>query len=61
VAETAVKRLLLTGKAMGQVYQCWWRVSREINVFFQVRMCHILFTDCLVVTSGCDELKCFRV
>jgi hypothetical protein len=23
-----------TGKAMGQVYQCWWRICREINVFF---------------------------
>jgi hypothetical protein len=21
-----------TGKAMGQVYQCWWRICREINV-----------------------------
>jgi hypothetical protein len=31
VAETTVKRLLScefrrTGKAMGQVYQCWWRI-----------------------------------
>jgi hypothetical protein len=38
VAETTVKRLLCcgfrrTGKAMGQVYQCWWRICREINVF----------------------------
>jgi hypothetical protein len=23
-----------TGKAMGQVYQRWWRIRREINVFF---------------------------
>jgi hypothetical protein len=23
-----------TGKAMGQMYQCWWRICREINVFF---------------------------
>jgi hypothetical protein len=35
VAEKTVKRLLChgfrcTGKAMGQVYQCWWRVCREI-------------------------------
>jgi hypothetical protein len=41
VAERTVKRLLicwfrLTGKAMGQVYQCWWRICREINVFFSV-------------------------
>jgi hypothetical protein len=21
-----------TGKAMGQVYQCWWRICHEINV-----------------------------
>jgi hypothetical protein len=39
VVETTVKRLLCcgfrrTGKAMGQVYQCWWRICREINVLF---------------------------
>jgi hypothetical protein len=39
VAETTVKRLLFcgfrrTGKATGQVYQCWWRICREINVLF---------------------------
>jgi hypothetical protein len=38
VAKTTVKRLLCcglrrTGKAMGQVYQCWWRICRKINVF----------------------------
>jgi hypothetical protein len=38
VAETAAKRLLCcgfrrTGNAMGQVYQCWWRICREIDVF----------------------------
>jgi hypothetical protein len=37
VAETAVKRLLCygfrrTGKAMEELYKCWWRVCREINV-----------------------------
>jgi hypothetical protein len=37
VGDTTVKRLLCcrfrrTGKAMGQVYQCWWRICREINV-----------------------------
>jgi hypothetical protein len=41
------KRLLCcgfrrTGKAMGQVYQCWWGICREINVFLQVRMLHIM-------------------
>jgi hypothetical protein len=39
VTETTVKRLLCcgfrrNGKVMGQVYQCWWRICREINVFF---------------------------
>jgi hypothetical protein len=38
VAETTVKRLpccgfLHNGKAMEQVYQCWGRICREINVF----------------------------
>jgi hypothetical protein len=38
VAEAVVIRLLCcgvrgTGKAMGQVYQCWWRICREINAF----------------------------
>jgi hypothetical protein len=29
-----------TGKAMGKVYQCWWRICREVNVFcrFKYRM-----------------------
>jgi hypothetical protein len=35
VAETTVKRLLCcgfrrTGKVMGQVYHCWWRICREM-------------------------------
>jgi hypothetical protein len=45
VAETIVKilqccRFRRTGKAMGQVYQCWWRICQEINVFFffQIRI-----------------------
>jgi hypothetical protein len=25
-----------TSKAMGQFYQCWRRICREINVFFSV-------------------------
>jgi hypothetical protein len=38
VAATTVKRLPCcefrrTGKAMGQAYQCWWRICRDINVF----------------------------
>jgi hypothetical protein len=47
MAETTVKRILCcgfwhTGKAMGQVYQCWWRICREINVLFQVWISHVL-------------------
>jgi hypothetical protein len=39
VAETTVKRLPCCGfwhacTVMGQVYQCWWRICKEINVFF---------------------------
>jgi hypothetical protein len=38
VVETTVKRLLScgfqpTGKVMGQVCQCWWRICQEINAF----------------------------
>jgi hypothetical protein len=49
-----VKRLLCwgfrrTGKAMGQVYQCWWRTCRDIHVSFQVRISHVL---CFI--SICD-------
>jgi hypothetical protein len=46
VAETTIKRLLCcgfrrTGKAMGQVYQCWWWICREIICFFfHVRISH---------------------
>jgi hypothetical protein len=49
VAETTVKRLLCrgfrrTGKAMGHVYQCWWRIYREINVFasFEYHIFYVL-------------------
>jgi hypothetical protein len=45
-AETIVKRLLCwgfrrTGRVMGQVYQCWWRICREINVFFSTFEYHV--------------------
>jgi hypothetical protein len=49
VAETTVKILLCcgfrrTGKAMGQVYQCWW-ICREINVFsrFKYHIFYVLY------------------
>jgi hypothetical protein len=49
-ASGSVKRLLCcgfrsTGKEMGQVYQCWWRICREINIFssLEYHMCHVLY------------------
>jgi hypothetical protein len=47
VVETTDKILLCcafwrTGKGTGQMYHCWWRICREINVFPQVRMSHVL-------------------
>jgi hypothetical protein len=58
VAEITVKRFLGcrfrdTGKAMGQVYQCWWWICREIIIFSQIGISHVwcfisicgLFTD----------------
>jgi hypothetical protein len=50
VTETTVKKLLCCGfrrtdKAMGQVYRCWWRICREINVFsrFESHMFYVLY------------------
>jgi hypothetical protein len=50
VAETTVRRLLgcgfrCTGKAMGQVYQCWWRICRQINISprFEYHMFYVLY------------------
>jgi hypothetical protein len=28
--------------AMGDAYQCWWRICREINVFFKFPISHVL-------------------
>jgi hypothetical protein len=41
VAEATVKktcelRVRRAGKSMEQMYQCWWRICREINVFWGV-------------------------
>jgi hypothetical protein len=36
------KWLRRIGKEMGQVYQCWWKICWDINVFFQVRISHVL-------------------
>jgi hypothetical protein len=50
VAETTVKKLLCcgfrhTGKAMGQLYECWWEICREINVIprFEYHMFYVLY------------------
>jgi hypothetical protein len=34
-----------TGKAMGQAYQCWWKICRGRNVFprFEYRMFYVLY------------------
>jgi hypothetical protein len=62
IAKTRVNNRLLccrfqrTGKAMGQVYQCWWRTCREINVFsprFEYHMFYVLypFVTCLLTPT----------
>jgi hypothetical protein len=57
LAETTVKKLLCcgfrrTGEEMGQVYQCCWRICREINVFsrFEYYKFYVLypFVTCLL-------------
>jgi hypothetical protein len=47
VAETTIKILLRcgfwrTGKTMGQVYHCWWRICRKINVLSRFE-CHMFY------------------
>jgi hypothetical protein len=48
VAGTIIKRLLCfgfrhIGKAMGQVYQCWWRICRDIKCFYTLEYHMFLF------------------
>jgi hypothetical protein len=49
VAEKTIKRLLCYGfrrnnKAMGQVYQCWWKIYREMFSFrFEYIMFYVLY------------------
>jgi hypothetical protein len=55
VAATAVKTLLYcrfrrTGKAMGQVYRCWWGTRREIH-FFSSFEYHMFYVLCPFVTN----------
>jgi hypothetical protein len=67
VAETTVKRLLCCvsdGKAMGQVYQCRWRICREINVLVQVRISQVLrfISICgLFTDSPSHIMTCLKV
>jgi hypothetical protein len=69
-AETTVKRLLCcgfqhTGKAMTRVYQCWWRLCREINVFSKFKyhvICFISICDLFIDSSSYMigyRMKCF--
>jgi hypothetical protein len=68
VSETTVKRHLFCGfrrisKAMGQVYQCWWRICREINILLQFQMSHVLrfvyICDHLLTLPVQKKLKLF--
>jgi hypothetical protein len=50
LAETTVKRLLCwgfwrTGKTIGQVYQCCWRICQDINVLprFEYHMFYVVY------------------
>jgi hypothetical protein len=66
VDKTTVKRLICggfrrTGKAMGQLYQCWWRICREINVFpmLEYRMFYVLcfMSVCALFTDSPSYVK----
>jgi hypothetical protein len=53
------KRFRRTDTAMGQVYQCWWRICREINVFFFFSIsnitCFTFHIQTLSYVSYCDS------
>jgi hypothetical protein len=51
-----------TDKAMGQVYQCWRRICREINFFSQVRISHIsiLYPFVTYLTTVSHMLRLIR-
>jgi hypothetical protein len=68
MTDTTVKRLLFcgfrrTGKAMRHVYQCWWRIYREIQVFFQVQISHVLrfISICDLFTDSPRNLSIYRI
>jgi hypothetical protein len=38
---------------MWQIYQCWWRIFREISFFFEFRISHVLhFYICDLLTDS---------
>jgi hypothetical protein len=43
--KTSMLRVWTHWKEMGQVYQCWWRICREINVLsrFEYHMFYVLY------------------
>jgi hypothetical protein len=67
VTETTLKRLLCcgfrnTGKAIGQVYQCWWRICWAMNVFSRFKyhtfyVLHPFVTDLLTLPRIADRRK----
>jgi hypothetical protein len=66
MAETAVTVLLCCGfqrtsKMMGQVYQCSWRICREINAFSQVCISHVLrFISMFYLFTDSFSYKIFK-
>jgi hypothetical protein len=45
------------GKSMGQAYQCWWRICREINAFsrFECHMFYILYPIVTYLLTICNS------
>jgi hypothetical protein len=48
-----------TGKAVGQIYQCWWRICPEINVFsrFEYHVLHFKSVCNLFIESSLYNLN----
>jgi hypothetical protein len=78
VTETTVKRIICCriqriGRAMGQVYQYWWTVCREINASFSGSniTCFTFYINLwpmywipriIISTNGCHEVRvCIRL
>jgi hypothetical protein len=60
VAETTVRILLCcglrrTGKAMGQVYQCWWRICKDMYLpMFEYPCFTFHIRDLFTASSSCN-------